>query len=401
MKTIGVAVAVAVVSVTSVGAFAAASLSNSVQTVHLTPVDGAPAQTGAKAMQGAVDFVIVGSDSRQGQSESGDGDRGSLNNDVTMLVHISEDHRQMTAVSIPRDTMVPLPACLDTDTGIVRPATTGMFNTALSRGGDGGGLKCVVDTVANLTGIQAAYGGIFKFDGVAAMASAVGGVDVCIASPIHDRYVGLDLGAGTQNIDGQTASKFLRSRHGVDDGSDLARISNQQVFLAALARKVLAPGGALSNPVTLYRLANAALSNMVVSDNLKNVDTMVALALTLKGMDLSKILFVQYPTLSDPSNVNRLIVDQDPAHALNVALQTDAKTNLDESALGRGATSDEPGSAPSAPAASADPDSEDTAAASTGADAPVATPRDQGATALPSAVSGQDASQPTCSKGSG
>ncbi len=409
-KVVDIAAAVAVVSATSVTAIAVGNLRSSVQTVSIGG-DEPDRRTGARAVEGAVDFVLVGSDTRKGQVAAFEGDPGSLNNDVTMLVHISADHQQMTAVSIPRDTVVDLPACLDTDTGQTRPAARGMFNTALPRGGDEGGLNCVVAAVESLTGIRAQFAGILKFDGVAAMSSAVGGVDVCIASPIHDRYVGLDLEPGIRTIEGQTASAFLRSRHGVGDGGDLGRISNQQVFLSALARKVLAPGGALSNPVTLYRLAQAALSNMIVSDNLTSVDTMVSLGLTLKGMDLSKVLFVQYPTLPNPADVNRLIVDEEPAAALDTALQTDAKTNLDDSSLGNGAAAPAPdagGGAPSAPpsgaaGASAGASAGAPAGTSAGASAGAAAPATPSATstALPSAITGQTAQDATCSKGNG
>jgi LCP family protein required for cell wall assembly len=383
------ALAVVLVSGTSVAAIAAASLTNDVQTVHLGPV-GKPNKTGAEAFAGAVDFVVVGSDTRAGQSEAAEGDPGTVNNDVTMLVHVSADHRQLTAVSIPRDLVTDLPACRNSDSGRVEPATRGMFNEALGRGGVQGGLSCVVDTVANLTGIQAEFAGVFKFDGVAAMSDAVGGVPVCIATPLHDPDVGLDLQAGEQTIQGQDASKFLRSRHGVGDASDLARISNQQLFLAALARKVTAPGGALSDPVSMYRLARAALHSMVVSDNLKDVNTMVSLASTLRGMDTSNMLFVQYPVVDDPDDPAHVLADPSAAHALNVALQTDAKTNLDDSSNGRGTDASSGGSTPS---------DQPTVPATEPATAP-ATPS-ASSTALPSSITGQSASQETCTKGNG
>lgn len=400
-RLFGIAAVVALTSATSVAAIAVGNLSSSVQTVRIGAV-GKPSKTGAEALRGAVDFVVVGSDTRQGQIAASEGNPGTLNNDVTMLIHVSADHQQMTAVSIPRDTVVQVPACLDTDSGQTRPAVRAMFNEALARGGDRGGLSCVVAAVKSLTGVEADFAGILKFDGVAAMSTAVGGVDVCVATSIHDRYVGLDLEPGVHPIEGRTASAFLRSRHGVGDGGDLGRISNQQVFLSALARKVLAPGGALSNPVTLYKLAQAALSNMILSDNLTGPDTMVSLALTLKGMDLSKVLFVQYPTLPNPADVNRLIVDEPPAHSLNVALQTDAKTNLDDSALGGGATE----SSPEATATS-----EHTAAPRpVGPTEPVSPARGTTSvapgtaatsSALPSTITGQTAAEATCSKGSG
>ncbi len=400
-KLLSIAAVVAVTSATSIAAIAVGNLGSSVQTVQIGAA-GRPSKTGADAIRGAVDFVVVGSDTRQGQTEAAEGDPGSLNNDVTMLIHISADHQQMTAVSIPRDTVVELPACVDTDTGQTRPAVRAMFNEALSRGGNQGGLGCVVAAVKSLTGVEAQFAGVLKFDGVAAMSTAVGGVEVCVATPIHDPYVGLDLEPGVHPIEGQTASAFLRSRHGVGDGGDLGRISNQQVFLSALARKVLAPGGALSNPVTLYKLAQAALSNMILSDNLTSPDTMVSLALTLRGMDLSKVLFVQYPTLPNPEDVNRLIVDEQPAQALNTALRTDAKTNLDDSALGGGATKQPSGGAAPSETTSA-PSSTSPSAPASPTDGPMnVTPRtSQTSVTLPSTITGQTAAEATCSKGSG
>lgn len=400
-KLLGITAIVAVTSATSIAAIAVGSLGSSVQTVRIGAA-GKPSRTGADALRGAVDFVVVGSDTRQGQTEATEGDPGTLNNDVTMLVHISADHQQMTAVSIPRDTVMELPACVDTDSGQTRPAERAMFNEALARGGNQGGLRCVVAAVQSLTGVEAQFAGILKFDGVAAMSTAVGGVDVCVATPIHDPYVGLDLEPGIHPIEGQTASAFLRSRHGVGDGGDLGRISNQQVFLSALARKVLAPGGALSNPVTLYKLAQAALSNMILSDNLTSPDTMISLALTLKGMDLSKVLFVQYPTLPNPADINRLIVDEQPAQALNVALQTDAKTNLNDSALGGGATKQSSDSTAPSKSTSA-PSSTAPAAHESPSDGPATAAPSTAATstALPSTITGQTAAEATCSKGSG
>ncbi len=155
-----------------------------------------------------------------------------------------------------------------------------------------------------------------------------------MAKPIDDSYTGLHLAAGQHTLEGQDALAFLRSRHGVGDGSDLARISSQQVFLSALLRKV-ASDGTLSNPVTLYKLAGAALSNMTLSDGLAQTRTLVGLASTLRGMSTSDMLFVQYPVVDDPSDTAHVLVDEAAAHELNVVLQQDRKTSLSDSTTGR------------------------------------------------------------------
>jgi hypothetical protein len=95
-------------------------------------------------------------------------------------------------------------------------------------------------------------------------------------------------------LSGSEALQFLRSRHGVGDGSDLTRISSQQVFLSSLVR-TLKSNETLGDGVKLYGIANAATQNMLLSSNLKSLDTMVSIAKALKDIPLEKVTFVQYP----------------------------------------------------------------------------------------------------------
>ncbi|MFJ3384996.1 MULTISPECIES: LCP family protein [unclassified Curtobacterium] len=384
--------AVVLVSGTSVAAIAGAQLATAPTSVQLSTDDQSTAKTAdITAIKGGANILLIGSDTRVGQFDSAD-DVDGARNDVTMLVHISADHQQLTAVSFPRDLMVPIPACTNPETGTTYPAAaSAQFNTALGNGG----VSCVVDTVENLTGLSIPYASLITFDGVIEMSNALGGVDVCVAKAIDDTYTGLHLTAGEHTLEGSDALAFLRTRHGVGDGSDLARISSQQVFLSALLRKVTSDG-TLSNPITLYKLAGAALSNMVLSDGLGQTKTLVGLAGMLRGMSTSNMLFVQYPAADDPEDSARVIVDQDPAHALNVALQTDEKTTLSDSTTGRASEESTDGSSSSAsPSASATPSS---AASSPASSTSTSTPS-ASATPLPSSITGQSAAEETCTVG--
>jgi LCP family protein required for cell wall assembly len=400
LSVVASAAAVLLVSGTSVAAIAGAQLAAAPQTVQLSTDDQSTAKTAdVTAIKGGANILLIGSDTRVGQFDS-DEDVEGARNDVTMLVHVSEDHQQLTAVSFPRDLMVPIPACTNPETGTTYPAAaSAQFNTALGNGG----VSCVVDTVENLTGLTVPYAGLITFDGVIEMSNALGGVDVCVATPIDDTYTGLHLTAGAHSLQGSDALAFLRSRHGVGDGSDLARISSQQVFLSALLRQVTS-NGTLSNPITLYKLAGAALSNMTLSDGLAQTRTLVGLASTLRGMSTSSMLFVQYPVVDDPADSARVIVDEANAHTLNVALQTDERTSLSDSSTGRasrdssGTSSTAPTSTPSAtptaggadtasPGGTSTPGSETTTT-----DSPSSTP-------LPSSITGQSAAEQTCSVG--
>ncbi len=343
-------------------------------------------------LQGGANILLAGTDTRTGQGgefsteDQLDGSSGAGSNDVTMVLHISADHTSAAVISIPRDLEVPIPECPDGSGGTFDAQSQAMFNTTLSEGG----LSCVVLTAEQLTGLDIQYAATIDFDGVIAMADAVGGVTVCLDAPVDDPSAGISLPAGEQTLTGATALGFVRTRYGVGDGSDLGRISNQQVFLSALARQVM-NGGVLTNPILMYRLATAAATSLQASASLASPTTMVSLALALKNVSLSNIVFLQYPVVSDPDNPNRVIPDDDAADALIAALEADDPLQL-TGTLGVGATDDP---APPVPAPSPTPSVIDPLRIP----APVVTAAPAAApVALPATISGQTAAQSTCSK---
>lgn len=288
---VGAALVVLLVSGASVGAIAFNSLYSKKTTVAIYgETEGPPPQIGA--IQGGFNILIVGSDTRAGQGGIGGtlaDDQAALN-DVTMLIHVSQDQKSAVALSIPRDMVVGIPECVGTD-GYKKGYSTEALNTALYYGG----LSCVVQTVSLLTGLPIQFAGMITFQGVIQMTSAIGGVDVCITAPMVDPATGINLpAAGNYTISGDVALAFLRSRHGVGDGSDLTRISSQQSYLSSLVRK-LKSSDTLSDYKKLYGLANGALTNMTLSNSLAQVPTMVSIALALKNIPLERVTFVQYP----------------------------------------------------------------------------------------------------------
>lgn len=242
-------------------------------------------------LKGAINILVVGSDTRKGQSGVFGHDRSVLA-DVIILVHISQDRKNVVATSFPRDLMVPWPSCPDPNGGSPYLAQSmGQINATIANGGPG----CTLLTVEKLSGLKIPYLAMINFQGVIDMSDAIGGVEVCLSRPLKDPYTFLDLPKGKNVLQGMKALQFLRTRHGVGDGSDLGRISNQQVFLTSLMRKIK-NGGVLTNPIQLYSLANAAARNMTLSSSLSDVGTMVSIASSLKGVDLDKITFIQVPS---------------------------------------------------------------------------------------------------------
>jgi LCP family protein required for cell wall assembly len=391
-------VAITLVSGSAVAAYAAWDLAATAKpTVTLgneKVLEGVP---DVGAMEGGVNLLIVGSDSRQGQGMMfGDPEEETaVLNDVTMLMHISEDHTNASVVSFPRDMLVDVPECTDPEDPQGEPLYEQYgvkINSVLSHGG----LGCVVKTIEEMVGVTIPFAGIVQFMGVAGLSEAVGGVDVCVAEPIEDEYTNTFLDAGTHTLSGVAALQFLRTRHGVGDGSDLARISNQQVFLSSLAR-TLQSSGTLGDPVKLYSIAKAALANMQLSDSLMDPTRMISIAKALKDTDLNKIAFIQYPTAYVDGGA---VAPTESAEYVRTALQNDLPVAFDpESQESAFASAGDP-NAVAAPPADGEPVEgepvEGTPVEGAPADPAAPAPTVE---ALPSDVAGQTAAETRCSAG--
>ena len=390
-KLLAAGLAVVMVSGVSVAAIATFDVASSAQPgVVLDNAEGVPEVPQIDAIEGGVNVLVVGSDSRVGQDAVfGDADSTGTLNDVTMLLHISEDHQNASVISFPRDMFVPIPACTGPDGDSYSAMSRQKINTTLTYGG----LACTVLTVEKLTGLDIPYAAEVQFSGVMAMSTAVGGVPVCVAEEIQDPYSDTYLAAGEHTLEGYAALQFLRTRHGVGDGSDLTRINNQQLFMSSLVRQIKS-SETLSDWTKVYSLAKAVTSNMSLSTSLNNVDTIVSIALALKDIDLDKVVFAQTPTGSTAGGV---LPSQPAFKDMFTALANDEAIELSGS-TGGGTVAD-----PNAPV-TAEPEATEAPAP----EAPVtdAAPTDEatddpddGVTTLSESVTGQTAGDYTCTAG--
>ena len=373
LAVVGAALSVLLVSTASVAAIAVWQINSSfAPSVDIEQAGEAPPSIGA--LEGPINVLLVGSDSGGG-NEAAYGERGENLNDVTILLHISPVSNTAIAVSLPRDLYVPISGCDDGNPG------TRKINEALTYGG----LACAVSTVENLTGLNVGYAAKIEFDGVLAMSDAVGGVTVCVAEPIHDLQLKFDLEPGEHTLQGWTALQFLRSRHGVGDGSDTTRISNQQLFLSALMRKIKSEG-TLTNLLTIYKLASAAASNMQLSSSLSSLDTMASIAKAVKDIPLKNIAFVTYPSGSGAMNgvggVKPRVAD---AQILMDAIAADAQIIVTGDPGGGAIAGDDIVETPTPTPTPSGP--------------PTIAPEGPTVVELPATITGQQATQQTCTNG--
>ncbi|WP_348534199.1 LCP family protein [Kitasatospora sp. MAA19] len=246
-----------------------------------------PSRTaGAK---GAENILLIGSDDRSGANASYGGEPGAQRSDTTILLHLAAGRGHATAVSIPRDVMVTVPACEKPD-GTRGKAGLMQFNWAFELGGP----ACSIRTVEQLSGIRIDHYVILDFSGFKTMVDAIGGVEVCVPQAIHDKEAKLDLAAGRQSLHGEQALGYVRARESLGDGSDTQRMGRQQQFLAALIRKVQSQG-VLLNPARLWPVLDAATSSVKADGGLSSLGALYDLTQDLRGVPSTDVVFLTAP----------------------------------------------------------------------------------------------------------
>ncbi len=287
----------------------------------------------------AQNILIIGSDSRSGQGNGQYGrDSGTERSDTTILLHLGANRHSATAVSLPRDLMVNVPACHRPDGSRTRPGLT-MFNYAFAAGGS----ACTIRTVEKLTNVRIDHHMVVDFRGFKKMVDALDGVQVCLKQPIDDQAAKLKLPAGRVTLDGEQALGYVRARESLGDGSDTERMERQQRFLGALVSKVRS-NDVLLNPVKLYPVLDAATSSLTTDPALASLRGLYELVRGLRNLPTEHVQFLTVPRTPYPNNTNRDQLVQPAAEKLFTRLRMDQPVEVTKEVPAESATK------PSAPA---------------------------------------------------
>jgi anionic cell wall polymer biosynthesis LytR-Cps2A-Psr (LCP) family protein len=216
----------------------------------------------------------------------GPGHEGAYLTDTMMLARIDTEKKKVLLISIPRDIWIQLPtqSGKEFSSKINASYQAGLFRDKYPdiRGeytGEEGAARLVKKVVGDIVGFEVEQIIAIDFDGFKQAVDTLGGVDVNVEKPFTDyeypvtgkeddlcgvspddtakleelekiatdspnlaypcRYKVLNFEAGTQHMSGETALKFVRSRHSAQDGGDFNRARRQQLFLQAVKGKVL------------------------------------------------------------------------------------------------------------------------------------------------------------------
>jgi LCP family protein required for cell wall assembly len=273
-----------------------------------------PSGSAAPLPSGALNILVLGSDSRSGEENAelgGGGQDSGARSDTAMVVHIDEGRTEATVVSIPRDTLVTRPSCPKESGGSTSVAYNAMFNSAYAVGGP----VCAVKTVEAMTDVRMDHYIEIDFSGFAKLVDALGGVTVTTDEAIDDEDSRLTLAAGTHHLDGEQALALARTRHGIGDGSDLGRIGLQQTLVKSLLEQITSTN-LLTDPAKLYKAADAITGSLTTDTGLDSLSALMSLGESLRGLSADDTTTVTMPVTTALWDRNRVVPDEPEAGEL-------------------------------------------------------------------------------------
>jgi polyisoprenyl-teichoic acid--peptidoglycan teichoic acid transferase len=197
-----------------------------------------------------MDLLLIGSDTRAGDYESGRAD-------FIRAVKVDWELGTVRLLAIPRDLFVAIP---------LEPAhpIQDRINTAFAYGNvyhvPGGGQSLLAQTLYNNFGLTFDHYVVVNFDAFKAGVDAVGGVDLDLPNGVDGTWQGLRaFPAGPQHLDGAALLDYVRVRY-ID--SDVHRGQRQDQVIQALRKQVLRPGVVADVPGLALALKQLILTDL-------------------------------------------------------------------------------------------------------------------------------------------
>jgi LCP family protein required for cell wall assembly len=256
----------------------------------------------AKTVDGALNILIVGSDSRDPDTK--DGAASAWRADTLMIMHIPADHKSAQLVSIPRDLWVQIPSGNDA------PCTSGS-RAKINASFAFGGLPRAVRTVECMTDVHLDHVAAIDFGGFKDVTNALGGVDLKVdqsITSIHKPY--RKFTKGVMHMNGDQALDWVRQRKQFAQG-DFARMRHQQEFLKALMDKA-ASSGTLANPAKL----NAFLKSVTAAVTVDKDFSLTDMAVQFRNLRSDSIKFITSPNSGSQTIGGQSVVISDRTKAL-------------------------------------------------------------------------------------
>ena len=230
-------------------------------------------------------MLLLGIDKNHDRVESSEygANDSAYRTDTIILARIDPTDKQVTLVSIHRDTLVDF----GSDGGKEKINASYSIGAAKQEAGeDTSGAAYTVQTISKFAGVPISHYAEIDFDQFCNIVDTIGGIEVNVPVDVYDpEYTGADIKAGWQTLNGDNALKLCRARHAYDkygDG-DVYRAANQRMVIGAILKKVLA-----SDPATITNTVNT-LAGSVSTD--LSIQDILSLATTFRGFDMNTNMY--------------------------------------------------------------------------------------------------------------
>lgn len=214
-----------------------------------------------------VNILVLGSDSRISAGDPNAWEAGAQRTDAIMLVHLAADRQSAAAISIPRDSWVPIPGYGEAK-----------INAAFSYGGPG----LMIQTVEDLTGVRIDHFAVTDFESFTTLTDSLDGVEITVPDGAG--------GSVKQAMTGEEALAFTRERYALANG-DFGRVQRQQAWMRAIVAKA---NNSRSDPMRIVRFLEAITSSVAVDEDL-TLDRIQELFQGAGGISTNDITFMTAP----------------------------------------------------------------------------------------------------------
>ena len=250
-------------------------------------------------------FLVGGLDSTSpglaagGSAASGSAASGQrARSDTLMLVHLIAGGAGAYVVSIPSDSWVPIPG-----------HGHGTIDSAYLDGGS----ALMIETVEHLTDVRVDHFAIINWAGFSALTNALGGVTVNIPVTTYDPSSKVTWTPGPHHLNGTEALQYVTDRHDLLSGY-VGLEQRQQEYLRGVLLQ-LRRTGTLADPLSAGSVMHS-LTSAVSVDSTLSVSAMLHLALSLSGLQTSRIVFGTAPYLGTAAVRGQSVVQLN--HAVGV-----------------------------------------------------------------------------------
>jgi len=219
---------------------------------------------------------------------AGEGKPGKNLTDTIMIASIDTEKKRVAFLSLPRDLLISIP-----QTNLQAKINSAyQYFLGTSKNETEPAIENFLQITKNITGLDMDYYFILNFDGFQKIIDSIEGINVMNERDILDTrfpgpnysYETFELAKGFHHLDGATALKYARERHGDPEG-DFGRAKRQQQVIQAAKNKIFSTKTFLDFSV-LNNLLNALGDNIKTNVAPQEIGSFIKL---IQRLDLQNI----------------------------------------------------------------------------------------------------------------